>query len=219
MKNIPFAIKNALLFLFIDAIILYMLFAIRNAYGVIMDKLVACFIGHRNAKLNNDKKLKLKMLIENLIVNENVYIFLFGSHSDFDYLCHKIVTELKEKYCYIQRKCYTCKNECCTLENERERWEKIYSCFANKKVHLLGFEQEVEFKGKWAAGKASYVERNKAMVEDSDFCIFFYDKDYKPKERKYTKKSFATYQPKSGTALAYKYAKQKNKKIINIYDY
>ena len=41
---------------------------------------------------------RLKNYIEDLIVNHNVNTFLFGSRSDFDFVCHKIVTELKEKY-------------------------------------------------------------------------------------------------------------------------
>ncbi len=65
-----------------------------------------CFIGHRNVKLDDDKVEKLKTIIENLIIKDNAQIFLFGSRSDFDYVCHKIVTELKEKYPHIQRRCY-----------------------------------------------------------------------------------------------------------------
>ena len=65
-----------------------------------------CFIGHRNVELDDDKVEKLKTIIENLIIKDNAQIFLFGSRSDFDYVCHKIVTELKEKYPHIQRRCY-----------------------------------------------------------------------------------------------------------------
>ena len=44
----------------------------------------------------------------------------------------------------------------------------------------------------------------------------------KPAERKYSKKDFSTYQPKSGTRLAYEYAQQKqrggkNIEIINLF--
>ena len=81
----------------------------------------------------------------------------------------------------------------------------------------MGVEEEVEFKNKWKAGKASYVERNQAMINDSDLCVFYYDENYKVDERKYSKRSFTTYQPKSGTWLAYDYAKQKKKEIINVF--
>ena len=183
-----------------------------------MNVKAVCFIGHRNVKLENEKVEKLKSIIENLIISNNIQIFLFGSRSDFDYICHSIVTEFKSKYSFIQRRCYTCKSESCILESEREHWENIYSSFHKREVHLLGVEEEVEFKNKWTAGKASYVERNQAMINDSDLCIFYYDENYKPQERKYTKRCFTTYQPKSGTALAYNYAKQKKKEIINVFE-
>ena len=137
-----------------------------------MNVKAVCFIGHRNVKLKDDKVEKLKSIIENLIIKNNVQIFLFGSRSDFDYICHSIVTELKSKYSFIQRRCYTCRSESCILESEREHWENIYSSFHKREVHLLGVEEEVEFKNKWTAGKASYVERNQAMINDSDICIF-----------------------------------------------
>lgn len=183
-----------------------------------MEYKTVCFIGHRNAELEDDKVKELKNIIENLIVNENVHIFLFGSRSDFDFICHKIVTELKEKYPFIQRKCYTCRSEGCTLESERKHYEKIYSNFWKREVHLLGVEKEVEFKNKWNAGRAGYIERNQAMINDSDFCVFYYDENYKPHKRKYSKRCLTSYQPKSGTALAYNYAKQKKKEIINIFN-
>ena len=62
-----------------------------------------------------------------------------------------------------------------------------------------------------------YVERNQAMIDNSDYCIFYYNENYKPKPRKQSKQDINYYQLKSGTALTYKYAKQKKKKIINIF--
>ena len=180
-----------------------------------MDK-KCCFIGHRNTVLTDGQYRELKIIIENLIIKSDVKIFLFGSRSDFDFICHKIVTELKSKYSFIIRKNYTCKNETCILENEREHWEAIYSHIKKEKVSLLGVEEEVEHKTKYTSGRASYVERNRAMINDSDFCVFFYQINYKPEIRKYSKRSLAYYQPKSGTSLAFDYAKQKRKAIINI---
>ena len=101
-------------------------------------------------------------------------------------------------------------------ENEKQKWEKIYSYFEKKEVCILGFEEEVEHKTKYTSGKASYVERNHAMINDSDYCVFFYDEKYNPPKRKKSKKDLFEYQPKSGTKLAYNYAKQKRKIVLNI---
>lgn len=183
-----------------------------------MEKHKTCsFFGHRKIELTEELKQKTKITIENLIVNHNVQTFLFGSRSDFDYLCHLIVTELKEKYSNVKRISYTCKSETCILEHEKEKWEKIYSKLQKKEVRLLAVEEEFEHKTKYTSGKASYVERNQAMIDDSDFCIFYYNKNYKPAMRMYSKRNSTYYQPKSGTALAYAYAIQKKKNLINIF--
>ena len=179
---------------------------------------VCSFFGHRKIEITDELELKVKNLIEFLIVILNVGVFLFGSKSDFDWLCHKIVTDLKEKYPHIIRISYTCRSESCILESEREKWEKIYSNFQKREVHLLGVEEEREHKTKYTSGKASYVERNHAMIDDSDICVFYYDENYQPEMRKYSKRSFGYYQPKSGTQLAHAYAKQKKKEIYNVFD-
>ncbi len=62
-------------------------------------------------------------------------------------------------------------------------------------------------KTKYDAGRASYVERNQAMINDSDFCIFYYNKNYIPKTK-----------TKSGTKIAYEYALRKKKNIINLFN-
>ena len=178
------------------------------------------FFGHRKIEETEDLKSRLKSVITHLIENEKVEAFLFGSRSDFNSLCHTIVTELKEShYPHIQRRAYTCRSETCTLEKERAYWEKIYSRLENCPAVLLGIEQEVDHKTKWTSGKAQYVERNQAMIDDSDFCVFYYNEKYTPPLRKQCRNAFSAYQPKSGTKLAYAYAKQKKKKIINLFNY
>ena len=62
-----------------------------------------CFFGHRTINETEKLKVKLYKTIENLVVNENVDTFLFGSKSRFDSLCLELVTKLKEKYPHIKR--------------------------------------------------------------------------------------------------------------------
>ncbi len=171
-----------------------------------MKTLTCSFFGHRNIESNKTLKQKIKLLLEDLIVNHNVENFLFGSKSKFNDLCHLIVTELKEKHPYIKRVFYTCKNEACILEQNKAKYEKIYSQYINEPIKILGFEEEKEHKSKYRAGRASYIERNQAMIIDSDFCVFYYNENYIP----ITKTN-------SGTKIAFNYAKQKKKIIINLY--
>ena len=174
------------------------------------------FFGHRKIQITNELKMKLYNLVEDLIVKQNVSVFLFGSRSNFDELCHLVVSELKEKYPNIKRIAYTCKNETCILESERKKIEKAYFYIKKQPVRLLGYEEEFEHNTKYTAGKASYIKRNQAMINASDFCVFYYDKNYKPEKIKLSKNSVLYVQPNSGTAISYTYAKKKKKTIINL---
>ena len=54
------------------------------------------------------------------------------------------------------------------------------------------------------AGRAVYVERNYEMIDNSRYCICYYDEKYVPDGRN------------SGTKIAYDYAVRKRLEIINI---
>ncbi|MBQ7467177.1 MAG: DUF1273 family protein [Clostridia bacterium] len=172
-----------------------------------------CFIGHRKIKIDDNLVNEVTNVIEKLILNDNVSNFLFGSKSEFDNLCHQIVTDLKEKYNQIIRINYTCSHETFISENQRERYEKLLSNMSGKQIRLKAYEKECEFKSKFISGKASYIERNKAMIDDSDYCVFYYDEKFVP----FAKTLMVYHKRKSGTAIAYKYAKRKNKMIYNLF--
>jgi len=167
-----------------------------------MNKLkTCCFFGHRKISLNDSLKSKLYAIIENLIV-DGVEIFLFGSKSDFDNLCHEVVTELKQRYPHIQR-VYV-----------RAEYPEINIDY---KKYLLKYYEETYFPQRAVnAGRAVYIERNYELIDRSDICIVYYIKDYTPPRRKNSKKDLTDYQPKSGTGIAYAYAQRKQKQIINI---
>jgi len=57
------------------------------------------------------------------------------------------------------------------------------------------------------------IIKQRLKIDQSDFCLFYYDENYLPPKRKWAKRDLFEYQPQSGTALAYKYAQQKKKNI------
>ena len=169
-----------------------------------MEHYTACFFGHRKIDETEELKNKLSEIIENLIANENVDTFLFGSKSQFDDLCHKVVTDLKEKHPYIKR-VYV-----------RSSFQHIPDWYEDS---LLNHYEDTYFPEHMEkAGKASYVERNQEMINKSDFCVFYYDENYLPPRRKNSRRDLTDYQPKSGTAVAYGYAVKKKKEIINVFE-
>lgn len=176
-------------------------------------KFSCSFFGHRNVCLNKNQYQELERIIEKLIVNYGIKFFLFGSRSTFDEACCEIVSKLKNKYPEIIRRKYTCVSESCILEKDKKYWEDIYFKLGIENDFLV-YDEEVSFKDKLKAGVHSYIKRNFTMIDDSEVCVFYYDKLYKPKsdscENQRNKST------NSGTKIAYDYAIKKNKIIINV---
>ena len=149
-----------------------------------------CFIGHRKINETEELKQKLTEVIENLIVNENIDTFLFGCKSEFNDLCWDAVTELKKKYPNIKRIFV------------RAEYPYINDDYRD---YLLQFYEDTYYPEKVLnSGKASYVKRNIEMIDNSKFCVVYFDKNYSPNNRK------------SGTKIAYEYAVEKRKDIKNV---
>lgn len=155
-----------------------------------MKENTCCFIGHRTINETEELKAKLYEIIEELIVENSVDTFLFGSKSRFDDLCHELVTKIKEKYPHIKR-IYV-----------RAEYPDINEKYTN---YLLEFYEDTYYPEKIiGAGKVAYVERNYEMINKSHFCIFYYDEQNAPTTRK------------SGTKIAFDYAVKQKKEIIRI---
>lgn len=147
-----------------------------------------CFFGHRTINETEELKAKLYKTIENLVVNENVDTFLFGSKSRFDSLCLELVTKLKEKYPHIKR-IYV-----------RAEFPVISD---NYKDYLLESYEDTYYPEKIIdSGRGAYVERNFEMINQSRFCLVYYDESYAPSKRK------------SGTKIALAYAIKHQKTIL-----
>ena len=162
-----------------------------------------CFFGHRKIKENAELIERLSKEIDVLITEKEVSTFYFGSKSEFDGLCHKVVTELKEKYPHIKR-IYV-----------RSAYQHIPDWYEESLLkHYEGtyFPEHME-----NAGRASYVERNQEMINKSDYCIVYYDENYLPPRRKNSRRDLFDYQPKSGTKVALDYAIKKGICIKNVF--
>ena len=149
-----------------------------------------CFIGHREIFVNENWEQQLYQTIESLIVEKNVDTFLFGSKSQFNSISLKIVTKLKEKYPHIKR-IYV-----------RAEYQYIDE---NYKNYLLQDYEDTYYPERLSrSGKLVYIERNCEMINNSQYCIMYYDYN------------IAQIYRKSGTKIAYDYAKKLGKKIINM---
>ncbi len=147
-----------------------------------------CFFGHREINETEELKSKLIEIIEKLIVDENVDTFLFGSKSRFDSLCLELVTEIKEKYPHIKR-VYV-----------RAEYPDINEQYTN--YLLESYDDTYYPEHIIGSGRAAYVERNYEMVDNSRFCIVYYDESNAPTARK------------SGTKIALAYATKLQREIL-----
>ena len=155
-----------------------------------MELHTCCFFGHRTINETEELKSKLKEIIEKLIVEKQVDTFLFGSKSRFNNLCHELVTKIKEKYPHIKR-IYV-----------RAEYPDINEQYTN--YLLEAFEDTYYPEHIIGSGRAAYVERNYEMIDNSNYCIVYYDEPNAPTTRK------------SGTKIAFDYAVKKERQIINI---
>ena len=151
-----------------------------------------CIIGHRKIEVNNDLLQNLRSIIVDLIENKKVNIFMFGSKSMFSSVCYNIVTDLKYTYKNIKR--IYVRAEYPNISDEYEKY-----------LHNF-YEDTWFFDDNCNAGKLNYIKRNEAMIDCCDLCLFFYNKEYIPPSN-----------TRSGTALAYKYAVEKKKIVINLH--
>lgn len=153
-----------------------------------------CIIGHRNFVITTEIALKVNKIVDNLIVNENVTEFLFGSKSNFIDYCYDIVTEYKNRYPNLKR--IFVRAEYPLINDDYYKHLKTY------------YEDSYFYSEKLISNKFSYIRRNKAMIDKSDFCLFYYDKNY-----------FLSTKTQSGTRIAYEYAVKKGKNVINVLNY
>ena len=129
-----------------------------------------CFFGHRKIDKTPELIERLTSEIETLITEKEVSTFYFGSKSEFDDLCHKVVTELRTKHPHIKR------------VSVRAAFQLIPDWYENS---LLEHHEDTYFpKHMENAGKASYVERNQEMIDDSDFCVFITTRTICPQKEK-----------------------------------
>lgn len=163
---------------------------------------VCSFFGHRKIEIDTSLAKRLRDIIENLILT-GYNTFLFGSNSEFDDLCYKLVTDLQINYPNIKMIGYPLKSEVVFLKEEKEKLENLFLNVLNFNTNIKAYDEIIREESLFNAGKSSYVQRNKLIIDKSDFIIFFYRES-----------STNSYKSKSGTKIALEYAKKRNKDML-----
>lgn len=163
-----------------------------------------CFFGHR--KINETAELKERLIktVKNLVVENSVNTFYFGSKSDFDSLCLKTISDLKIVYPHIKR---------IYVRTANADIDENYLNYLSQYYDATYFPEKLR-----NSGKCAYAERNREIIERSKFCVTYFNPNYAPPKRKTANGIITEYQPQSGTKIAYEYALKKKKEIINLFN-
>lgn len=153
-----------------------------------------CIIGHRDFEKTKELELKIKSIVTDLIEKENVTEFLFGSKSKFTDFCYVVISEYKNNYPNLKR--IFVRAEYPIISDDYYNYLKTF------------YEDSYFYSEKLTNNRFSYISRNKAMIDKSDFCIFYFNSNYLPKTK-----------TQSGTRIAYDYAIKKGKEILNVFRY
>ncbi len=148
---------------------------------------ICSFFGHRYVEITDDliKLTKCEIL---KIINFGCRIFYFGGYGDFDNLCYKIVSKIQEEKPELLIKRVYC------VSQER---------YLRKKVRYFNrddYDEVIYLVPSFEGWYKSIYFRNCAMIDESDFLVFYVQ------ERE-----------NSGAFKTYKYAiKKKDKYVVNI---
>lgn len=167
-----------------------------------------CFIGHKEIEETDGLKIRLIRTIKILIKRYNVYRFLFGDRSKFNNLCLEIVWQLKQEFPNIKIISYPSNDW--YRGQEKENIEFIERIF---KIKQIKYDDYIYLE---YYGKSTYVQRNEKLINDSDYCVFYFNPNYEPKIK--TCKHSLKVSRKSGTRIAFDFAIQRKREVINIYN-
>ena len=149
---------------------------------------ICSFFGHRNVETDGTLYSKTKKSISEALAL-GCRIFYFGGYGEFDRLCYKIVTEIKEKTQEFEIFRIFC------VPQERDLRKK------SRHFNPEDYERVIYLEPSFAGWYKSIYFRNCAMIDKSDVVIFY-----------------AESREESGAYKAYKYAKSKRKTIFNLYE-
>ena len=153
-----------------------------------MEEKICSFFGHREINLTDELYAETANAIEQAL-DFGCRVFYFGGYGEFDALCYQILTKFKKERPNLSLHRVYC------VAQER---------YLRKKVRYFNPEDYDEIKYLMPAFEGWYRSiyfRNCAMIDDSDFLLFYAEK-----------------RENSGAYKAYKYAaRKKDKKTLNLW--
>jgi len=151
--------------------------------------LICSFFGHRDVEIT-DKLYAITAAEISKSVDAGCRSFYFGGYGDFDDLCYRIVTKISTEQPELNIKRIYC------VSQEKYLWKRV------RYFKREDYDEVIYLTPSFDGWYKSIYFRNCAMIDESDFVIFY-----------------AEDRPDSGAYKAYKYAKKKkDKTVVNLWD-
>ena len=166
--------------------------------------------GHNVIKDEIALKHSLHMAIENLVTRHDVYNYLFGTRSAFYNICHEVLLELKQKYPQIKMTIFLCEKENAYYLDEVDAQKELLNNLFRKEMNVLGFDHIIKVEKTKYARKVSYIVRNQAIVDATQFCLLYYREELSTKLCMGSN-LMTLRQKESGTKIIMEYSKKKDK--------
>ena len=164
-------------------------------------------IGHRKAPEGPELVVRIYETLFDLIVNQGVDTFYFGSKSRFDTFCFEAVMELRHSYPHVKT---------VYVRANYEHIEKSYEDYLLESYDETYYPDTVR-----DSHELCYVIRDAALVEVCDVLLTYCATNYEPPRKTPKNKMMAPVEtakkPKSGTQMAVLFAKKRKKRIINLF--
>ena len=154
-----------------------------------MEEKICSFFGHREITVTKELCATLTAEIKKT-VDFGCRTFYFGGYGAFDSLCYKTVTDIKTDNPFLNLK----RIYCVPLEKQLRKRVRYFD--------PDGYEEVIFLEPSFGGWYKSIYYRNLAMIDKSDYVIFYAE------ERK-----------ESGAYKAFKYAKRKKKRVVNLFNY
>lgn len=175
-----------------------------------------CFVGHSKIKITHKFVDHLINIIKIMITEKNVEGFFFGDCSnEFEELCHDIVTDFQNEYPHIVRVAYKCHSDYLVKRSKNRYDHSVKTVFKNDE-ELRVFDLEYLPDSLYVGGIDSKIEKNNKMIDQCDYCIFYYNKDAFPPKTQ-LEDATNSCSDKSVTSICYDYATKCGKRIYNTY--
>lgn len=153
-----------------------------------------CFTGHRQAALTEPLKKRLTDGLRGLITEYNTHDFYAGGAAGWDMLCEETVLKLREEFPFIRLHLVLP----CSAEEQTARWDEALRM---RYYDILKRADTAEYVSLMYT-KDCMKLRNARLVEYSDCCVCYYDKNGSVR---------------SGTGQTIRMAESKGIRIFNLF--